>query len=129
MSRISSRLARSMAAVLIAGIGFVSAPWLLRLLATPDSAYPLALIYLRLIFLSMPFGMVSIILSMGLRGTGDAKTPLIFMGVTVLIDAVLNPVFIAGLGPLPAMGIAGDNVEVEVSAYDPTKGRIVWRHR
>ena len=25
--------------------------------------------------------------------------------------------------------IAGDTVEVEVSAYDPTKGRIVWRHR
>ena len=27
------------------------------------------------------------------------------------------------------VGIAGDKVEVEVSAYDPTKGRIVWRHR
>ena len=25
--------------------------------------------------------------------------------------------------------IAGDKVEVEVSAYDPKKGRIVWRHR
>ncbi len=25
--------------------------------------------------------------------------------------------------------IAGVKVEVEVSAYDPTKGRIVWRHR
>jgi len=25
--------------------------------------------------------------------------------------------------------IAGYKVEVEVSAYDPTKGRIVWRHR
>ena len=73
----------------------------------PKAAYPLALIYLRLIFLSMPFMMISIILPMGLRGTGDAKTPLIFMGVTVLIDAVLNPLFIAGLGPFPALGIAG----------------------
>lgn len=25
--------------------------------------------------------------------------------------------------------IPGDRVEVEVSAYDPTKGRIVWRYR
>ena len=25
--------------------------------------------------------------------------------------------------------IAGDRVELEVSAYDPTKGRIVWRYR
>jgi translation initiation factor IF-1 len=25
--------------------------------------------------------------------------------------------------------LSGDSVEVEVSTYDPTKGRIVWRHR
>ena len=25
--------------------------------------------------------------------------------------------------------IPGDRVEVEVSAYDPTKGRIIWRYR
>lgn len=25
--------------------------------------------------------------------------------------------------------IPGDRVELEVSAYDPTKGRIVWRYR
>ncbi len=25
--------------------------------------------------------------------------------------------------------LAGDRVEVEVSTYDPTMGRIVWRHR
>jgi translation initiation factor IF-1 len=25
--------------------------------------------------------------------------------------------------------IRGDQVEVEVSSYDPSKGRIVWRHR
>jgi len=25
--------------------------------------------------------------------------------------------------------IPGDRVELEVSIYDPTKGRIVWRHK
>ncbi len=25
--------------------------------------------------------------------------------------------------------IPGDSVEVDVSAYDPTMGRIVWRYR
>lgn len=25
--------------------------------------------------------------------------------------------------------IPGDRVEVEVSAYDPTRGRIIWRHK
>lgn len=25
--------------------------------------------------------------------------------------------------------LPGDRVDVELSAYDPTRGRIVWRHR
>jgi putative MATE family efflux protein len=97
----------SMLMVAIAALGYAGAPALLTALETPGHAYGLALTYLRLMFLSMPFMMVSIILTMGLRGTGDARTPLIFMGVTVAIDTVLNPVLIAGLGPFPAMGIAG----------------------
>lgn len=91
----------------IALVGWITAPALLRLMETPGEAYAMALTYLRLMFLSMPFMMVSIVLTMGLRGTGDARTPLIFMGVTVAIDTVLNPVLIAGVGPFPALGIAG----------------------
>jgi len=91
----------------IAAIGFLAAPALLDVLETPGHAYGLALTYIRLLFISMPFMMVSVILTMGLRGTGDARTPLIFMGVTVAIDTVLNPVLISGFGPFPEMGIAG----------------------
>jgi putative MATE family efflux protein len=58
-------------------------------------------------FLSMPFMMLSIILAMGLRGAGDSRTPLLFMVVTVLLDIVLNPVLIAGVGPFPELGIVG----------------------
>jgi len=111
---------------LIALVGYIFAPGLLKLLATPDAAFDLALVYLRLIFISMPFMMVSIILSMGLRGTGDAKTPLIFMGVTVAIDAVLNPVFIAGLGPVPALGIAGSALATIVASFIAFVGTVVY---
>jgi len=44
---------------------------------------------------------------MGLRGSGDALTPLWFMIFGAVLDAGLNPVFILGLGPAPALGIAG----------------------
>ena len=112
--------AAGFSAILMAGIallGFLLAPQLLRLLATPEGAFPLALVYLRLIFVSMPFMMVSVVLSMGLRGTGDAKTPLIFMLVTVLIDLVLNPMLIAGIGPFPRMGIAGSATATIIAAF------------
>lgn len=114
---------------LIASIGFAFAPGLLRLLATPEAAYPLALIYLRLLFVSLPFGMVSIMLSMSLRGTGDARTPLLFMGLTVLIDAVLNPLFIAGIGPLPAMGIAGSATATIIASMSSFIGMVIYVYR
>ena len=97
----------SLLMVAIAIFGWLIAPGLLTLLETPGPAYPLALTYLRLMFLSMPFMMMSVILTMGLRGTGDSRTPLIFMGVTVVLDAIFNPMLISGYGPFPALGIAG----------------------
>ncbi len=42
-----------------------------------------------------------------LRASGDTKTPSIIMGSAGLINAVLDPIFIFGLGPIPAMGIQG----------------------
>jgi putative MATE family efflux protein len=44
---------------------------------------------------------------MGLRGTGDSKTPLHSMVLTVALDIIPNPLLIRGFGPLPAFGIAG----------------------
>jgi putative MATE family efflux protein len=93
--------------VAMAIVGWISAPYLLDLLGTPGGAYALALTYLRLMFVSLPFMIASVILTMGLRGTGDARTPLIFMGVTVAIDAIFNPILISGFGPFPRLGIAG----------------------
>ncbi len=97
----------SLAGVVTAITGWVFAPQLLQLLATPEEAYPLALTYLRVIFLGMPFSFVMILLSSALRGLGDSVTPLWNTVLNVALDVVLNPVFILGFGPIPAMGIAG----------------------
>ncbi len=76
----------------------------------------MALGYLRMLFISMPVVMASIILQMGLRGAGDAKTPLIFMGVTVVLDIVLNPLLITGWGPFPELGIVGSALAMTIAA-------------
>jgi putative MATE family efflux protein len=112
--------------VAIATLGWLGAPALLAALETPGNAYGLALTYLRLMFISMPFMMVSVILTMGLRGTGDARTPLIFMLVTVVIDAGLNPVLIMGYGPFPAMGIAGSATSTIVASLVSFVGMVVY---
>jgi putative MATE family efflux protein len=91
----------------IAVAGWLFAPALLKLLATPAGAAPLALAYLRVIFLAMPSILLTVLLMMALRGTGDSITPLFLVILSVILDVGLNPVFILGLGPAPEMGIAG----------------------
>ena len=112
--------------VLTAILGWIYAPALLRLLATPGPAMALALTYLRVILLSMPAAFLLVILMMGLRGSGDSLTPLWFMGLSVLFDSGLNPVFIRGLGPIPALGIAGSATATAVANYVSLTAMIAY---
>ena len=107
-------------AVLIGIIGWVASPAILRLLAMPPDAAPLALAYLRVIFCAMPAILVLVLLMMTLRGAGDAMTPLWFMILAVFLDAGLNPVFILGLGPAPRLGIAGSALATVIANYVAT---------
>ena len=88
-------------------LGLVFSPWMLRMMSTPAGSFELANTYLRVIFLSIPFGTANMMLSMGMRGAGDAKTPMFAMLLTVVLDVVLNPLLIMGWGPVPSLGIGG----------------------
>jgi putative MATE family efflux protein len=80
---------------------------LLIAMGTPADSLPLAVAYMRVIFLALPFLYLYAFVMAVLRGAGDSKTPFYFMLLSVGIDIVLNPVFIFGVGPIPRMGIAG----------------------
>ena len=95
------------AGVVFAAAGWIFAPHMLRLMATSESVYPLALSYLRVIFLTMPATFVMILISSSLRGVGDSVTPFWNTVLNVVLDIILNPIFMLGWGPIPAMGIAG----------------------
>ena len=99
-----------LAAVVVAGAGWLFTREILTLLATPREALPLAEAYLQVIFLGLPVSMLLTVMMMGVRGTGDSISPMVFGGLSSLLDAVLNPVFILGLGPAPELGIAGSAV-------------------
>ena len=94
-------------ALVIAALGYREADSLLGLLKTPPEARPLASAYLSVVFLSMPPAFLLTLLGMSLRGTGDSVTPLIWSLVNVALDIGLNPLLMRGIGPVPAMGIAG----------------------
>ncbi|BAV64821.1 MATE family efflux transporter [Sphingobium cloacae] len=108
--------------------GWIGSPALLHLLGTPPEAFGLALVYLRVIFVAMPATLLSVMMMMGLRGTGDARTPLIFMFVSVGIDLVLNPVLILGLGPFPALGIAGSAAATAIAGFVSLIGLVCYTY-
>jgi putative MATE family efflux protein len=111
--------------VAIAVFGWFETPTLLRWLATPSEAMPLALAYLRVIFLSMPAIFMVTLFGMSLRGTGDSVTPLIWMAVSVVLDIGMNPVLMIGIGPFPAMGIAGSATATAFASYVTMIGMLI----
>lgn len=108
-----------------AAIGWFGAAALLDLLSTPEVSRADALAYLRVIFVTLPLATVNLMVSMGMRGAGDSKTPLYAMILAVVLDIALNPLLIIGVGPLPALGVAGSAI---ATALANTAGMLlqVW---
>ncbi len=113
----------------IALLGWIFSPHLLRLLATPPGSFDLAITYLRVIFISVPFGTANMMLGMGLRGAGDSKAPMYAMILTVALDIVLNPLLIMGLGPVPSLGIAGSAIASFVAGLGGVVYLVVMLYR
>jgi len=93
--------------VAMAITGLVLCRPLIVAMSTPADSVPLAVAYMRVIFLALPFLYMYAFVMAVLRGAGDSKTPFYFMLLSVAIDIALNPPLIFGWGPIPRLGIAG----------------------
>jgi putative MATE family efflux protein len=115
--------------VLIGAVGLPGAEVLMRWLHTPAESQPLAVAYLRIIFIGMPFLYLLSFVGMALRGAGDARTPFLFLLLNVVLDIALNPLFIFGLGPVPRMGIAGSATASVVAQVVTLAALIAYLYR
>ncbi|BBW91937.1 MATE family efflux transporter [Pseudoalteromonas sp. PS1M3] len=77
------------------------------LLGAGQQVLPLIHDYMNIWFIGSVFLITPMIGNSVLRASGDTKTPSIVMGGAGLINAILDPMFIFGFGPIPAMGIQG----------------------
>ncbi len=116
-------------ALLVALLGFAFSNQLMSWMHMPADALPLAVAYLRIIFLGVPFMFTYTFLMMVLRGAGDSKTPFIFLVVSVILDIALNPLLIFGWGPIPAMGIAGSATATLIAQVVSLFGLIAHLYR
>jgi putative MATE family efflux protein len=114
---------------LIALIGWLASPTILGWMATPIEARAGAIIYLRIIFIAVPFMNFFMFLQMAQRGAGDSVTPFWFLALALAIDVVLNPLLILGIGPFPRLGIAGPATSTLIGQMTALVGLIFWLYR
>lgn len=74
--------------------------------ATPD-----ILDYSRTYFIIASYGapliVLAIVMSSLIRGSGDAVKPMVIMVVGTVVNIILDPFMILGIGPFPEMGVSG----------------------
>lgn len=89
--------------------GFLLAEPLLALVNSggQPEAVTLGTQYLRIIFLGTPFLVLNIVMNRLMQGAGDTITPLLLTGSLNLLNILANYVFMFGVGPVPAFGVAG----------------------
>lgn len=88
-------------------IGIVFRVPLLRLIHTPDDILPLAAVYLGIFMAGLVPSFIYNVASAILRGLGDSRTPLKFLAYATILNIILDPVLIFGIGPIPPLGVAG----------------------
>lgn len=68
---------------------------ILILMQVPDDILPIALTYLRIIFIGMPFTCLYNIYASALRSVGDTQTPIRFLAIASILNGFLDFIFIA----------------------------------
>lgn len=99
-----SELKKEVATVLLFGamfsagivlLGLLLSPIILQALDVPPQVLPDAVLYLRIIFLGMPFTYLYNAMSSALRSVGDSKTPIRFLATASVLNVCLDIVFVA----------------------------------
>lgn len=116
----SSALLSVIMGVTIAILGVFGTPYVLKFLGTPDEILDTASLYLRILFAGIPGLLIYNFGAAILRSVGDNKSPFIFLGISTLLNFVLNFVFVVVF----KMGVAGIAVATVVSQCVPAF--LVW---
>ena len=93
--------------IVVTMIGLSFSDDLLRFMGSDQETIKLATDYLDVIFFATFIFLIQISLNGALNAQGDTKSYRNVLIVSFFLNIGLNPLFIFGLGPIPAFGIAG----------------------
>ena len=91
----------------LAVIGYPLAEPVFQLLGAQGNVMLLGISYFRIMILGSFTMFLMEVLSSALRGAGDAKTPVILLAISAVLNIILDPLLIFGPWIFPRMGVAG----------------------
>ena len=110
-----SLLLGTVVVAVVSSIGLATIDPLFTALGAGPVTLPYVRDYMSIWYLSVVTVVIPMVGNAAIRATGDTKTPSYIMGVAVLINIVLDPLLIFGLGPFPELGLRGAALATAIS--------------
>ncbi len=103
--------------ILVTIVGLSFSDDLLRFMGSDQETIRLATDYLDIIFFATFIFLIQISLNGALNAQGDTRSYRNVLIVSFFLNIGLNPLFIFGLGPIPAFGIAGLAIATVIAQF------------
>jgi len=92
---------------LVSALGIATIDPLFRLLGAPADMLPLIHGFMVILYLGVPFVVVGMVAMASMRATGDTRLPSKIMILGSVLNVLLDPVLIFGVGPVAGLGLNG----------------------
>lgn len=101
--------------LIIISIGLLTIKPLFSLLGAQSDTMPYIQQYMSIWYLGVPFVVVPMIGNNAIRALGDTKTPSFVMLFAALMNIILDPLMIFGIGIFPELGVRGAALATVIS--------------
>ncbi len=103
--------------VIIGALSLVFSKQIFNLLGAEDDVLVYTLPYFNAVAVPSVFLSLILILSSALRGIGDTKSPMIAVGISSILNIILDYIFIFGIFGFDGLGILGAGIATTLSRF------------
>lgn len=119
-----SLLLSTLLVITLAIIGIATINPLFRLLGATDNTLPYIRDYMLIWYGAVGFLAIPMVGNAAIRATGDTKWPSLLMLGSGIINAILDPLLIFGIGPFPELGVKGAAISSAISWFGGLLGAL-----